>query len=250
MISRLFQFIAELHGDRPWGDVLDAGTGVHSAGWLAGLPTASLTMVTAAHRHADQVRRAVTALRPADRLIVGDWADPALLAGEAFDTVIADYLVGAVEGFSPYFQSGLLHRLARATRGRLYLVGVDPYVTAEPETPAGRMVWRIGRFRDACLLLAGEQAYREFPAEWVTDRLGEAGFRVTEARRFGNRYKAGFVNGQINMALMRVDRLADAGLAAGLRGQAEALRRDALDLLAAEGGLRHGHDYVIAAERT
>ncbi|MFC3076627.1 class I SAM-dependent methyltransferase [Phenylobacterium terrae] len=247
MASRLFEFIAARH-EGPWGAVLDAGTGVHSAGWLAGLPTESLTLVTAAPAHADQVRRSVP-LRPADRLLVGDWADPAFLAGESFDAVLADYLVGAVEAFAPYFQQALFDRLARLVRGRLYLIGVDPYVVAEPDTASGRLVWEIGRFRDACLLLAGDRPYREYPAEWVLAQLDRAGFAVIEARRFPIRYKAAFVDSQIDMALMRLPALPDPALAEALRARGEALRRAGLAAVAAKDGIRHGCDYVIVAER-
>jgi hypothetical protein len=57
----------------------------------------SITAVTAAPEMAAQARRAVgPALRPHDRLLVGNWTDPDLLAGERFDTVIAENLLGAV----------------------------------------------------------------------------------------------------------------------------------------------------------
>lgn len=247
MASRLFEFIAGRHAG-PWGAVLDAGTGVHSAGWLAGQPTESLTLVTAARAHADQVRRSVP-LRPGDRLLLGDWADPAFLADEAFDTVLADYLVGAVEAFAPYFQQGLFDRLAQLARGRLYLIGVDPYVVVEPETASGRLVWEIGRFRDACLLLAGDHPYREYPAEWVLAQLDRVGFAVIEARRFPIRYKAAFIDSQIDMALMRLPALSDQPLREALRVRGEALRRAGHAAVAAEDGIRHGSDYVIVAER-
>jgi hypothetical protein len=247
MASQLFEFIAGLH-EGPWGSVLDAGTGVNSASWLSGLPTERLTLVTASERHAAQVRRGQDPLRPADRLLIGDWADAAFLAGERFDTVVADYLVGAVDGFAPYFQQALFDRLAQLTRRRLYVVGLDPYVVVEPESRAGRLVWEIGRYRDACLLLAGEQPYREYPAEWVAEQLARVGFEVVEARRFPIRYRARFVDSQIDMALMRLAKVADRGLADALQARGEALRQAALEVAAQEGGLRHGHDYVIAAE--
>lgn len=246
--SRLFRFIAQAHGPAPWGEVLDAGTGVNSAGWLTSLPTEGLTLVTAAPAHAEQVRRRVPGLRAGDRLLVGNWADPSFLARGSFDTVLADYLVGAVEGFAPYFQEALVERLARVTRRRLYLIGVDPYVTGPPATPAGRLLWRIGRYRDAALLLAGEQPYREYPGEWIAGQLARVGFRVLAARRFPIRYKAGFVNSQIDMAQMRLPALANPALAAALLAEGEELRRRALAHIEAEGALAHGSDYVIAAE--
>ena len=57
--SRLFRYIEELQGDRPWGSFLDAGTGTNSGRWVASLPTERWTAVTGAQGHAIQVRDAV-----------------------------------------------------------------------------------------------------------------------------------------------------------------------------------------------
>lgn len=247
--SKLFREIELLQAGKPWGTMLDAGTGTHSIRWVSSLATERWTAVTGAEGHAVQVRDAVeTARRPQDRIVLGNWVDPALLAGERYDTVLADYLLGAVEGFAPYFQERLFARLRPLVGERLYVVGLDPYVAAEPETPAGRLVWRIGRHRDACLLLAGERPYREYPAQWAVDRLEAAGFRVVAARRFAIRYKARFVNSQIDMCAPRLAGLSDRPLAEALRAHGEALRRLALDHIAGHGSLGHGYDYLLAAE--
>ncbi|AHE52772.1 hypothetical protein [Sphingomonas sanxanigenens] len=205
--------------------------------------------MTGATGHAVQVRDAVASVRRTqDRLIVSNWADETLLAGERFDTVLADYLLGAIEGFAPYFQEALFKRLRPHVGGRLYLTGLEPYVHEEPATPAGRMVWEIGRFRDACLMLAGERAYREYPMGWVTAQLEAAGFRILAGKHFPIRYKARFVNGQIDMCAPRLARLEDRTLADAMTARGEALRARGLEMVEAEDGLRHGHDYVIAAE--
>ncbi|RZJ19663.1 MAG: hypothetical protein EON91_00065 [Brevundimonas sp.] len=251
MTSSLFTHIATLQGDTPWGDFLDAGTGVNSSLWATGLMTERWTGVTAAVGHADQVRTAVgDRLRSQDRLLVGNWVDPALLEGQVYDTVLADYLIGAVEGFSPYFQSQMLRRLRPLVRRRLYVVGLDPYVIGPADTAEGRLVREIGRLRDAVLLLADETPYREFPAEWTVNVLNEAGFRVISARRFPNRYRARWVNGQLDMATRRLERLADRALAGRLADTVEEIRTRGLALCHERGGLRHGSDYVIAAEPT
>jgi len=249
MTSRLFHCIEELQGNLPWGAMLDAGTGTHSAGWIATLPTTRWTAVTVAPPHADQVRRAVgAAMRPRDRIVVGNWDDPVLLAGDGYETILADYLIGAVDRFAPYRQRALIGRLAGLARRRIYVVGVEPYVVQCPVDPAGRMVWEIGRLRDACLLLAGETPFREFPASWVIEGLQAAGLSIVAVRRFPIRYRARFVNSQIDMALLRLAALEDRWLAEALRARAELLRNRALKLAGQEHGLRCGQDYVIAAE--
>lgn len=247
--SALFRYIEALHGERPWGSVLDAGTGTNSLGWISSLRTERWTAVTGADGHAIQVRDAVEGVRrPQDRVILGNWADPALLAGERYDTVLADYLLGAVEGFAPYFQHSLFVRLRPLVGRRLYIVGLEPYVNAAADTPAGALIREIGRFRDACLLLTGDRPYREYPAQWVVDHLEASGFEVIAAKRFPIRYKEPFVNSQIDMCGPRLARLANPALADALRTKGEALRAKAIEHITREGSLRHGHDYVIAAQ--
>ena len=129
--------------------------------------------------------------RPEDRLLLGNWTDPDLLAGEQFDTVLADYLLGAIEGFAPYFQTELFARLRPLTLKRLYITGMEPYVVTErPEEEAGAFIWEIGRYRDACLLLSGEKPYREYPLDWVLAQLPRSGFRPIASRKFPIGFKA------------------------------------------------------------
>src|SRR3546814_10920187 len=81
--SGLFREIERLHGDLPWGAFLDAGTGTHSIGWAASLATERWTAVSGAEAHAAQAAGAIAAKRRAtDRVVVGNRADPALMAGE------------------------------------------------------------------------------------------------------------------------------------------------------------------------
>lgn len=247
--SALFTYIESLQGGRPFGSVLDAGTGTHSIRWLSGVETVRWTAVTEAPAHAAQVQETVgKAMRPQDRLLVGNWTDPELLAGEAFDTVLADYLLGAIEGFAPYFQTELFERLRPLTRQRLYVTGVEPYVVSRPPDEAGRLVWEIGRFRDSCLTLAGERPYREYPLNWVLIHLHRSGFEPVEARKFPIRYKARFVNGQIDMCRPRLARLKVAAVGEAMAAYGEALRTRALAFVEAHGSLKHGFDYVIAAD--
>lgn len=249
MTSALFSHIETLQDGAAWGRFLDAGTGVNSSLWSTALATERWVGVTGSPGHARQVEdRVGDRLRSGDRLIVGNWTDEALLAGERFETVLADYLLGAVEGFSPYFQADLFRRLKPHVDRVLYVVGLDPYVVGPVATPAERMAREIGRMRDACLLLADETPYREFPAEWAVNSLRSAGFIVTSARRFPNRYREAWIDGQLNMAVRRLPRVPDAALADRLATAIEALRRKGRDLCQAEGGLRCGADWVVRAE--
>jgi hypothetical protein len=228
--------------------VLDAGTGINSMRWLTGARTAAITAVTGSSSMAQNVRDAVApVLRPVDRILLGDWADPDLLASERFDTVLADYLLGAIEGFAPYFQDQLFARLRPHVGGRLYVVGLEPYVNVEQTTANGRLIAEIGRLRDACLLLAGHRPYREYPLDWVLRSLRAAGYAVEEVRRFPIRWRARFVNGQMDMCLKRLPLLTNRDLAESLAGEVEALRHRALAMVEAEGGIAYGEDYVVVA---
>lgn len=249
-LSALFAYIEELRGEQPWGEVLDAGTGVHSLDWIRTLPTTSWTAITADHGMADTIRAAVgDQMRPQDRLLVGNWVNDSLLTGEAFDVILLDYLIGAIEGFAPYWQDRVFDRLRplMSPGGRMYIIGLEPYVQFEPDTESGRIIWEIGRVRDACLLLAGERPYREYPADWVMRQLGRAGFRMLEYRHFSNRFHSGFVDSQLDMCLNLLERFASDELAEAMRQYVTDLRGRALELHDRGGVLAHGADYVIVA---
>jgi hypothetical protein len=245
----LFGHIESLQGQRPWGDVLDAGTGQHSARWISALETRSWTALTASEAMADQVSRAIEGRRRSvDRLLVGNWTDSELLAGEAFDTVLVDYLLGAIDGYAPYWQSQLFPRLRPLVRGRMYVTGVEPYVPFPATTEAGQIVREIGCLRDACLLLAGERPYREFPIEWVALEIERAGFRIIDAQHHSIIYRQRFVDSQLGMCRDRVKRFSSGAPDQAMLSYIDELHGRATALIDRDGGLRHGADYLIAAE--
>ncbi|WP_018141333.1 hypothetical protein [Thioalkalivibrio sp. ALJ7] len=247
--SPIFQAIEKLQGERPWGSFLDAGTGRKSIEWICGLDTERWTAVTASNQMATTVKKAAgTARRRQDRIMVGNWMSEQLLFGERFDTVLLDYFIGAIEGFAPYWQDRALHRLWPHVGDRLYLVGVEPYVLVEPKDTAGALVREIGRLRDACLLIAGNRPYREYPSSWIMRQLGIAGFRVLDVRYFPIHYRERFVNGQLDLCLRQLPHFSDEGLAKAMHHKIEALRERALPLARSQEGLKHGADYLIVAE--
>lgn len=247
--SPIFRRIAQLQGERPWGAFLDAGTGRHSLQWVSALPTQRWVAVTGAPSMARDVRRASgVRVREQDRIVVGNWSDPDLLADETYDTVLADYLLGALDGFSPYAQYTLFSRLRPLVGGRLYVVGLEPYVPYFPQDPAGRIVCEIGRVRDACLLLADERPYREYPLQWTLAHLEQAGMQVMDVHRFPIRYGKRFVESQMDMCRQRLARFPDEALAAAMGAHLKALHERAMKRCESLGGLRHGFDYLIAAE--
>jgi hypothetical protein len=241
--------IESLQGEAPYGRVLDAGTGPRSLRWLLTLDTDACTAVTGAPAMAAQVQRLLGDWqRPQDRLVVGNWTDPDLLAGEQFDTVLADHLLGAVEGFAPYFQTNLFARLRPLTVKRLYITGMEPYVVDRPKAEGATLIWQIGRYHDACRILAGQRHYREYPLDWVLAQLRRSGFRPFAARKIPTGYQADFVNGQINYCRPLLKRLADQALGQALIAHGDALRSRALAHIERHGSLNHAFHYVVAAD--
>lgn len=244
----LFDTLVRFHGDRDWGAVLDAGTGWHSLQWITGLPTARWTAVTGAAARERALReRLADRVRPQDRFVTGNWTDPMLLPqDDRYDVILADYLLGAIDGWAPYFQDQLFGRLARHLKpgGWLYVVGLEPY----PEPPGsaeGALVTEIARLRDAMILLAGDRCYREYPRAWVHRALERAGFVVEESVVVPIVYRRRFVDGQLDVCLRKLPRVGDRALRASLREHVEALRRRARVLADRPEGLGFGEDYVV-----
>ena len=249
--DQLFALIERVHGDRPWGRLLDAGTGAHSLSWVMGLPTTGWTAVTGGEGGKDQLaRRHADRVRPTDRLVVGDWAEPGLLAGEVYDVILADYLLGALDGFAPYFQDRLFARLSLHLKagGWLYAVGLGPTPDHSVE-PGGQLIIEINRLRDACILLAGHRCYREYPDDWVCRHLEAAGLIVEHSERVPIVFRARYVNGQLDVCRSKLPLIKDPTLRAALDGQIEALRSRALAHVDQSGGIRFGHDWVVAARK-
>jgi hypothetical protein len=207
--DRLFRQI-EIHEDsyhppnessQSWYRVLDAGTGDHSLSWLVTLPIEDIVAVTGDSKRAAVMR--VEFPQKHVKIVSGNWDDPFFLEGQVFDVVIADYLVGAIEGHAPYFQDQIFQRLFRhvAPGGRLYVVGLQPITMSlektELLTSRDKLILEMQRVRDACILLAGHLPYREFPLDWIYRQMTMAGFEVRSQQKFPNIYTAYTIKRQV-----------------------------------------------------
>lgn len=247
MADLLFDTLARMQGARPWGAVLDAGTGTHSLTWIAGLPTTRWTAVTGdIARERAMMHEQRERMRPQDRVVTGNWTDPMLLAGEQYEVVLADYLLGAIDGFAPYFQDRLFARLRPLVGEVLYGIGLAPYPDVA-DTPGGRIILEIARLRDACILLASHRCYREYPLDWVVRSLEGAGYRVEEATSFPIVYRERFIHGQLDVCARKLPLFQDRRLAEAMKATIAELRERALGICATEGGIHFGEDWVFAA---
>jgi len=247
----LFRKIEELQGDAPWGHVLDAGSGPASLCWVASLQSRRWTAVTAQSSMLEAMRaRLPTPPRDDDRILVGNWADEALLYGETFDTVLLDYFVGAIDAFAPYLQDVLIERVVSQVSGTVYVTGLEPYVPLVDDGEVGLFVGDLARLRDACQLLARDRPYREFPAAWVAGALRRAGLTVTHTRFYPIRYRRRFLEDQLQLCGSRVRGFRDPALAAAMAEHIALMRAEGMRLIHEHDGLPYGRDYLLRAVRS
>uniref|UniRef100_K3WDJ9 Methyltransferase domain-containing protein n=1 Tax=Globisporangium ultimum (strain ATCC 200006 / CBS 805.95 / DAOM BR144) TaxID=431595 RepID=K3WDJ9_GLOUD len=252
-----------------WGRVLDAGTGRHSLSWLLGFaartPNAisEVVAVTGEQSLADALTKEFKdhAANVPTRVYAGNWVDDAFLEHEEaqkFDVVIADYLVGAIEGFAPYFQDAIIERISRhlAPGGRLYLIGLQPLSessandpSVEDDVAAAKLAQEMARVRDACILLAGRRCYREFPMTWCERQLQVAGFSVDASIKLANIYKRETVMRQLQVAKNQFIWFNDEHLQRSMEAKIKALEKRAATLFDGGKKIRFGFDYVLAATK-
>ncbi len=246
-MDSLFTQVEQWHGDQPWGDFLDAGTGKHSLHWVTNLPTKSCTAVTGDVYRAKQLKKQFN-LRPQDEIVSGNWTDGNLLQGKKFYVVLADYLLGAIDGFAPYYQTKLFSRLREVTKNHLYVIGLEPFGD-HPKEYGGKLINRIAKLRDACILLAGHRCYREYPRQWVVDELRNSGYNVSRSRSLPIRFGAKYINSQLDVCVRKLNFIPPGNFNAALQIEIENLRTEALDFCHRQGKITYGSDYIIAAQR-
>lgn len=292
----IFGAIEDEQGSEPFGDVLDAGTGLHSLRWLATLSTPgkglkSLTAVTADAGMHRTVTQEVDAVRPLIaphplicEVLIGNWfavSDhdnnnnnkitnllPWQLEGRSFDTILLDYLIGAMDGFSPYKQDQIIPLLTRFLKpgGRMYIVGLEPL--PDPSTTndrdGGNIMCRVRQVRDACILLAGHRCYREYPLEWVERQIQQHGeqqdrsinhttsLRHISSRRFPILYRHATIVKQINVARSKLPLFPSKALAASMREVLDELEKESLTVTQSksDGKIRLGFDYLVAVQKS
>ncbi len=242
-----------------WGRFLDAGTGAHSLSWVQQLPLASWAAVTADKQMKrtveNEAARDTTGKRPENskgNIVLGNWDDEKLLAGEQYEVVLADYLIGAMDGFSPFKQDLIFDRLRRhvaPNSGILYIIGLQPipYSASYPED----IIVDVTRARDACILLAGHRCYREYPLTWVQRQLTAHGYRVLDTETLPILYSEQSIRRQINVAKSKLPHFKDRTLAQAMEKSLAELDRRMVNVVAAQkptSRIRHGFDYIIAAE--
>jgi hypothetical protein len=170
----LFEHCEELQGDKPWGTILDSGTGSHSLRWLNSLANNDevecdgWVAITADEDMRRRTQEEVDSWGAgAGKVIIGNWAggydcndesvEPESNCNTPPKPTPVPTLDLAMDGFSPFFQDLIFPRLRNhlLPGGRVYVIGLQPI----PDTvngAAGEIFCKVTKIRDACILLAGE----------------------------------------------------------------------------------------------
>ncbi|MFN8613870.1 MAG: class I SAM-dependent methyltransferase [Vulcanimicrobiota bacterium] len=225
---------------QPWGDVLDAGTGNSSWDWLLKQNCRSRTGITAEEPRAESLRKR-SGMGPDDRVLVGLWQDPGLLAGQQFDVILADYLLGACDRYAPHFQEQLLERLVGCCRGWIFLIGLEPIPA--PANPGQQILFEVAQLRDAVQLLLGYRPHREIPQAWVERQLARLGAQLVWSERYHNLYDENWVEREVASLELNLQLLEDGGLAQVLRRRCHGLRRKAAEHL--RKAVSYSFDYLL-----
>jgi SAM-dependent methyltransferase len=252
MSDILFSTIERYQEGKPWGRVLDAGTGVNSMKWMLGLDCIDWLGITAdARMKASVVREAKLAADEASKVVVGNWMDEAFCSSLGkFDTIVADYLFGSIDGFSPHTQDLVLKKMKQHLNpgGTLYIIGMYPI--PDHADGSAEIITEIRRVRDACILLAGHRPYRELPSEWIIRHLQKEGFEVRKTRNFSILHSKDSAVRQIRVARSKLELMENGAVRGGMQlylDDLEARVEEAVDDTES-GNIPLSHDYVIAAD--
>jgi hypothetical protein len=269
----LFGAIEQLQGTVPFGRVLDAGTGLHSLRWIGTLGgdrgMTHFTAVTAdsTMRLRVQTEADVLGISELGNVVLGNWfvsdddgnpkqsIERALEnEQESFDTILADYLIGAMDGFSPYYQDQMIFKLCKFLKpgGSLYIVGLEPIPdSVEPRDAPGNIICKVRQVRDACILLAGHRCYREYPLDWVQRHIEslekQIGIKLAESKTFPILYRHETIAKQINVGRSKLPLFNAPSLAESMKGLLDDLERQSKEATqrSTTGKIQLGFDYLV-----
>ena len=252
----LFGAIEKQQGDKPFGQVLDAGTGMHSLRWIATLGERGMktfTAITADKTMQRNVQNEADALGVSELgdIIIGNWfGTTPLHLDHEYDTILVDYLIGAMDGFSPYQQDLMLSKLAAYLKpgGKMYIIGLEPIPDSAPDE--ANIMCKVRRARDACILLAGHRCYREYPVEWIHRQVdAEPHLKLLTTTKFPILYKHQTIVRQIDVGRSKFKYFPTPELADEMRKVLDDLEQESLEATKRVGRIKLGFDYLVTAER-
>lgn len=251
----IFGGIEKQQGESPFGKTLDAGTGKYSLRWLSTLTKKGMTDLTAITAD-KQMRKSVQPLvktlgiQDITTVVIGNWLDPKGIPpvplDEKFDTIVADYLIGAMDAFSPYTQDQMIPKLVDHLKpgGKLYIVGMEPI----PDSAEGdaNIICQVAQVRDACMLLAGQRPYREYPLEWVKRQASLlGGIQLVDSVEYPTRHSGNFIRRQIKNGRRRLPLIKSKKLAKEMEDLLDDLERRS-DEATKSGPIELSSNYVVS----
>jgi len=213
-----------------------------------------------------------------NKFIIGNWfvnkdntasssadVESILLATEPrnqnkFNVVLADYLIGAMDAFSPYQQDEMVGKLSRFLKpsGRLYLVGMEP-IPDYHRPDDGDVFCKATRIRDAVIKMAHNQSntqqrpYREYPMEWVRRQIrNDPLLEEIDSTKLHLKYKHNNIVNQINVArgkLGYIDHDPTAEAVKLLLNELEKESKTVTDNAKHNMVSVNGFDYIVVAQR-
>mmetsp|Transcript_26569 Transcript_26569/g.30193 ORF Transcript_26569/g.30193 Transcript_26569/m.30193 type:complete len:542 (+) Transcript_26569:56-1681(+) len=183
-----------------------------------------------------------------------------------FDTIIVDYLIGAMDAFSPYQQDVTIEKLARLLKpgtGRLYIDGMSP-IPDSVSNPDDNLFCQITKLRDACIHLVDkvgsvQRPYREFPLAWMERQItnGKSASKLLElvpgtTKKFPITYTHSSIVRQLDTARSKLKFIMNNTTRAALTLQLEDLEQKAKVACQQKNGGRlnvGSYNYVVVAQR-
>lgn len=168
---------------------------------------------------------------------------------EKFDTIVADYLIGAMDAFSPYKQDQMIPKLVNYLKpgGKLYIVGMEPI----PDSAEGdaNIICQVAQVRDACMLLAGQRPYREYPQEWIKRQVSLlSGVELVDSGEYPIRHSGNFIRRQIKNGRKRLPLIKPKKLAKEMEDLLDDLERQS-DEATKNGPIELPSNYVVSVAR-
>ena len=186
-----------------------------------------------------------------------------------YDTILADYLIGAMDGFSPYTQDQMINKLASRLKpgGRLYIVGLEPIPDSynsnsknsngsknNQPPPPQNIICDVRKIRDACILLSGDRCYREYPLQWIVRQITDKQttnnsdpnsnnngnnnkqqqqqkplLKLVETQKFPILYRHSTIVKQINVARNKISKFSSKALAKEMSIELDRLEKKSYD---------------------
>jgi len=266
----LFGHIEEQQDGKPFGNVLDAGSGSHSLRWIATLEGKGMTSFTAVTADKNMQLRIMDeaqnlgVLVEENHIVVGNWfgtsndtttnesfsSSSIDLPHDQYDTIIADYLIGAMDGFSPYRQEEMIPKLVALLKpgGNLYIIGLEP-IPEKTDGPAN-IICKVRRTRDACIQLAGHRCYREYPVQWIQNQIEKIpDFVLKGTEKFPILYRYDTILRQIDVGRRKFPFFPKPELVDAMKVVLDELDEEARELTSTDTPIKYGFDYVVSAQK-